>query len=62
MEKQVLKDSHNHQIGTIKINGTKKELYDEHNHYLGCFDGKQTKDEHNHIIGTGDLLTTLLRP
>ena len=63
MADQVLRDSHNKHIGTIRTLGSGKlELRDHLGKMLGTYDPRnnETRDAGNHVIGKGNLLTTLL--
>ena len=63
MQRQELRDSRNHLVGTITtLSNGQLELRDERNHLLGRYDPKknETRDDRNHLVGRGNLLTSLL--
>lgn len=63
MDKQVLRDSHNRQIGVIETDSKGiQTIRTMSNKKLGTYNPKtdQTRDTANHLIGKGNLLVTLL--
>ena len=63
MDKQVLRDSHNRQIGVIETDSKGiQAIRTMSNKKLGTYNPKtdQTRDTANHLIGKSNLLVTLL--
>lgn len=63
MDKQVLRNNHNRQIGVIETDSKGiQTIRTTSNKKLGTYNPKtdQTRDTANHLIGKGNLLITLL--
>ena len=61
--KEVLRNKHNVQIGTLTTEGNVVTLRDRHNNKLGTFNRSQneTRDKNGRLISRGNTLVSLLK-